>query len=247
MNAFGMAGVVEDVPVVMLVLRVRGRRFIAWKTVWSGGAGGMWFRDGVERVHEGECPRLHRAGMDRLDFEVVRVWFRCRCMPPFAASPSHPSQSLTKIVYALPAATTMPSAVTPPPRRRPSPHPPQRPRCSCSVEACRTEDAHYASALPLAGRSRALHWFTSPLTTWRSQPRICCCGRDAHHANALTTRTALATPTASGPPATPIVSSASCAPLLLHKVDAKWDAITLEPHHLKDKNVALGSVLAVDN
>ena len=59
-NAFGMAGVAEDVLVVVLVLRVHGRRFVAWTTVWFGGAGGMWFRDGVERVHEGECPRLHR-------------------------------------------------------------------------------------------------------------------------------------------------------------------------------------------
>ena len=90
-NAFGVVEVTEDVLVVVLVLRVRGRRFIAWTTVWSGGAGGVWFRYGVGRVHEGECPQLHRAGVDRFNFEVVCVWFRCRCLPPFAASPSHPS------------------------------------------------------------------------------------------------------------------------------------------------------------
>ena len=169
------------------------------------------------------------------------MWFWCRCLPPFAASPSHPSQSLMKIVYALPAATATPSAMTPPPCRRPLPHPLQRPWHSCSVEACRAEDAHCASALPVAGRGRALHWFTSPSTTWHSQPRHGRCGREAHHADAF------ATPTASAPPATPTVSNASCAPLLSHKIDAKWDAITLEPHHLKDENVAGCSVLAVDN
>ena len=175
------------------------------------------------------------------------MWFRCRCLPPFAASPSHLSQSLTKIVYALPAATATPSAMMPPPCRRPLPHPLQRPWHSYSVEACRAEDAHYASALPVADRGRALHWFTSPSTTWRSQPRHGHCGLEAHHADALTTRTALAMPTASAAPATPTVSSASCAPLFSHKIDAKWDAVTLEPHHLKDENMAGCSVLAVDN
>ena len=67
-NAFGVAEVAEDVLVVVLVLHVRGRRFVAWTTVWFGEAGGMWFRDDVGRVHEGECPRLHRARMDRLKF-----------------------------------------------------------------------------------------------------------------------------------------------------------------------------------
>ena len=175
------------------------------------------------------------------------MWFRCRCLPPFATSPSHPSQPLTKIVYALPTATTMPNTMTPPPCRRPLPHPLQRPWRSCSVEACRAEDAHCASALPVAGRGRALHWFTSSSTTWRSQPRQGRCGREAHHADTLAMRTALATPTALAPPTTPIVSSASYALLLSHKIDAKWDAVTLEPHHLKDENVVGCSVLAVDN
>ena len=173
------------------------------------------------------------------------MWFWCRCLPPFAASLCHPSQSLTKIVYALPAATATPNTMMPPPCRRPLPHPLQWPWHSCSVEACRAEDAHCASALLVAGRGRVLHWFTSPSTTWRSQPRHGRCSRQAHHADALATHTALATPTALAPPTT--VSSASCAPLLSHKIDAKWDAITLEPHHLKDKNVAGCSVLAVDN
>ena len=52
-NAFGVARVAEDVLIVVLVLSVRGRHFAAWTIVW--------FRDGVGRVHEGECPRLHRV------------------------------------------------------------------------------------------------------------------------------------------------------------------------------------------
>ena len=47
-NAFGVARVAKDVLIVVLVLRVRGRRFLAWTTMWFGGASGMWFRDGVE-------------------------------------------------------------------------------------------------------------------------------------------------------------------------------------------------------
>ena len=93
-NAFGMAGVVEDVLVVVLVLRVHERRFFGWTTMWSGGAGGVWFRDGVGQVHEEECPRLHRAGVDRFDFEVVRVCGfgadAChRSLPPRPTLPSH--------------------------------------------------------------------------------------------------------------------------------------------------------------
>ena len=72
-NAFDVAGVAEDVLVVVLVMHVHGRRFVAWTTVWSGGASGVRFHNGVGRVHEGECPRLRRIGKDRLNFEVVRV------------------------------------------------------------------------------------------------------------------------------------------------------------------------------